>query len=555
MLEEITFGKSLDQKEREIRNLQGQVKDINYFLRASHERKPEHVENSFFDPLVFPTYFKQLERPSPFYPTYVSSPPDQVRYIPTAYRPKSARITTPSTSKTKGKVSCLSASSSDSKIIPDTPSPKIQKEEETLDKGFQATEITRNHESPKKITLLLNHQHKREMSPRQMTLHGKYKEEESFFEEEFPEETLVPERTKPKDGPWFTFDDITPSSWRKRLLEFGTQLETQMMKTSADSYKIIEEFCCRMTSTMKEWYPNLRTFKQDELHHLETTTNILGVLHHEFISDMEIFYRKNRQEFFEMKCCSLKTKNLDKHYHMMEQRYYVLNGYNDPSLKNTYVSSLPEELQPDIHRMLAATQKDIKTMSLGQIHQPLEGDLESLNSDQSSTNEEISFTLQDSSSDEASFSESKDDKYIIVYSFKEIGSSLPTPPLPCVEVHVLATKFSRPKKVITYMDTGAQITIMNPSILPVESWVTHVAYFVAADGKVFKTDLMTREKIGIKLFPYCIVWTRVIGINLPNKDIMVGIDVYSVVNRLQILLTGFKFKRELKPYFGILKLY
>lgn len=119
-----------------------------------------------------------------------------------------------------------------------------------------------------------------------------------------------------------------------------------MMKISADSYKIIEEFCCRMTGTMKEWYHNLGTFKQDELHRLETTANILGVLHREFIGDMEIFNRKNRQEFFEMKCCSLKTKDLDRHYHRMAQRYYVLNGYNDPSLKNTYVSSLPQELHP-----------------------------------------------------------------------------------------------------------------------------------------------------------------------------------------------------------------
>ncbi|CAK8543549.1 unnamed protein product [Lathyrus sativus] len=53
----------------------------------------------------------------------------------------------------------------------------------------------------------------------------------------------------------------------------------------------------------------------------------------------------------------------------MAQRHYVLNGYNDPSLKNIYVSSLPQELQPKIHIMLATAQKDIKTMSFGQIHQ------------------------------------------------------------------------------------------------------------------------------------------------------------------------------------------
>lgn len=67
-----------------------------------------------------------------------------------------------------------------------------------------------------------------------------------------------------------------------------------MMKTRADSYKIIEEFCCRMTDTMKEWYHNLGTFKQDKLHRLETIANILGVLHREFINDMEIFDRKNK---------------------------------------------------------------------------------------------------------------------------------------------------------------------------------------------------------------------------------------------------------------------
>nr|XP_012568598.1 uncharacterized protein LOC101496717 [Cicer arietinum] len=447
-----------------------------------------------------------------------------------------------------------------------------------------------------------------------------------------------------------------------------------MMKTGADTYKIIEEFCCRMTGTLKEWYHNLGPLKQDELHRLVNTAAVLGILHNEFIGDMEIFDRKNRQEFFEMRCCSLKDKDLERHYQRMTQRYYVLNGFNDHTLKNIYISSLPQELQPEIHRMIAAAQKDVKTLSLGQIHQialealeklcrlhqhfsevmqqkskfikackkpyleikckdkicscttrkkhhrqkytkpsgsfkkkalkffkkkpfrgkkenqrcfvcgekghfskrcpnktskaaklinslqPLEGDLESLYSEQSSADEETIFALQNSSSDnsssdEATFAESEDDGCFPIYSFKEIGSTLPTPPLPCVEIHILASKFSHPKKVIAYMDTGAQITMMNPSILPTEAWVKHAAYFVAADGKTFRTDLMTKEKIGIRFFPECIVWTKVIGSSLPNKDIVVGMDVYSAANRLQILPTGIKFKREFKPYSGILKLY
>ncbi|KAI5442728.1 hypothetical protein KIW84_011676 [Lathyrus oleraceus] len=364
----------------------------------------------------------------------------------------------------------MSASSSDCQDVPETPPSKIQKEEETPDKGFQAMATTRNYESPRKNYPLAESSAQKgdesstygdnnydqdtsnDGKPRSFSSKSEskdnyilrlfmenIKEEESFFEEESPEETLAPERTKPNGGPWFTFKDMPPNRWRKRLLEFGAWLDIQMMKTSANSYKIIEEFCCRMIGTMKEWYHNLGTLKQDELHHLETRNNILGVLHREFIGDMEIFDRKNIQELFEMKCYSLKTKDLNKHYHRMEQRYYVRNGYNDSSLKNTYVSSLPQELQPEIHKILAATQKDIKTMN--------------------------------SSSDEKSFSKSKDDRYLPVYSFKEIGSSLHTPRLSCVEVHVLATKFSCPEKVIAYMDTRAHITMMNPSILPAESWV------------------------------------------------------------------------------------
>lgn len=68
------------------------------------------------------------------------------------------------------------------------------------------------------------------------------------------------------------------------------------MKTDVDSYKIIEEFCCKMTGTLKKWYHNLGTFKQDDL----LAAAVLGVLHNEFIGDMEIYDRKSRQEFFEI---------------------------------------------------------------------------------------------------------------------------------------------------------------------------------------------------------------------------------------------------------------
>jgi len=53
----------------------------------------------------------------------------------------------------------------------------------------------------------------------------------------------------------------------------------------------------------------------------------------------------------------------------MNKRFYLLNGLNDPSLKNTYVASLPEEIKLELNKMVAAAQMDFSTMSMGQIHQ------------------------------------------------------------------------------------------------------------------------------------------------------------------------------------------
>lgn len=69
MLEERTSGKDFDHKERKIRRLQGQVKEIDDFLKAFKEIKPKPVEDFFFNPPTFPTYFTLPKKPSPFYPS------------------------------------------------------------------------------------------------------------------------------------------------------------------------------------------------------------------------------------------------------------------------------------------------------------------------------------------------------------------------------------------------------------------------------------------------------------------------------------------------------
>ena len=85
-------------------------------------------------------------------------------------------------------------------------------------------------------------------------------------------------------------------------------------------YKVIKEFCCRMTGTLKEWYHNLGVVRQNQFHELGSTTAVLGPLHKKFIGEGKIIERKIRQEFFEMRCCSLKIKDLDRHFQRMNKK-------------------------------------------------------------------------------------------------------------------------------------------------------------------------------------------------------------------------------------------
>ncbi|KAL5787108.1 hypothetical protein ACOSP7_004057 [Xanthoceras sorbifolium] len=70
-----------------------------------------------------------------------------------------------------------------------------------------------------------------------------------------------------------------------------------------------------------------------------------------------------------MKCCSLKRKDLNFHFKKMSHKYYMLNSFNDETLRQVYINSLPDELQAEIHRHMASTRRDLRNTSLSEIHQ------------------------------------------------------------------------------------------------------------------------------------------------------------------------------------------
>lgn len=55
-----------------------------------------------------------------------------------------------------------------------------------------------------------------------------------------------------------------------------------------------------------------------------------SALHEEFIGDRVINDMEIRQYFFKMKFFSIRMKDLDKHFHRMSHRFYLLNGVMIP---------------------------------------------------------------------------------------------------------------------------------------------------------------------------------------------------------------------------------
>eukprot|EP00257_Ricinus_communis_P024146 XP_015584293.1 uncharacterized protein LOC107262618 [Ricinus communis] len=90
--------------------------------------------------------------------------------------------------------------------------------------------------------------------------------------------------------------------------------------------------------------------------------------------------------------------------------------------------------------------------------------------------------------------------------------------------------------------------MLNPDALPSSAWKKRIYHFTAADGKSFQTTMVSKQKVGIQFFPDCIVWIHVIGSYLFGRDLLVGFDTYHAAEKLQILPTELKYKREFLPY-------
>ncbi|KAH1107245.1 hypothetical protein J1N35_011013 [Gossypium stocksii] len=129
-----------------------------------------------------------------------------------------------------------------------------------------------------------------------------------------------------------------------------------------------------------------------------------------------------------------------------------------------------------------------------------------------------------------------------------------TIPVPQVPIKIYLDKYSKPITIITFLDTGAVATIMNPDVLPVKWWKPYTAFFNSTANNLFATCLKSKP-ITIKFFLGCFVQTTVLGSKLPRKDIVIGFDLYSKAQKLRILPDGLRSKNQFQPFVQIPKLF
>ncbi|KAH9684900.1 hypothetical protein KPL70_013722 [Citrus sinensis] len=417
---------------------------------------------------------------------------------------------------------------------------------------------------------------------------------------------------KPSNGPWFTFDDLPSHKWRDRLNEMSAWIDLQMLRPGATTESVLREYATRFTGALRDWFDSLGQYRQLQFVQLPEVSSALAVIHDQFLGDPSAVFEAARRDYLNMKCCSLNAKDLDFHYKRMSLLFYKLNGFNEPTLKHVFLSSLSDELQPDIQRQLTASNLAVENISLGKIFQlaktcldklceqkqffkellkdkepfrnladpenhtdssaksplPPETFSEENQADVLSAKEKVILpkivptnekNLFDEPNDETVFalqnsSDSDSDQSQVIFH-QQLLSLDTTVPIPSIKIQILPSKFQRPVPAIGLIDTGAQRTMLNPHILPSEYWTKSEEHFKAVNGKVFSTSLITKKPIGIQLFPNCVIWTKAIGSTLPDKDVLLGFDVLHQLKHLQIIPTGIRVKSMFKPYTNILKLY
>ncbi|KAH9801941.1 hypothetical protein KPL71_001211 [Citrus sinensis] len=152
-----------------------------------------------------------------------------------------------------------------------------------------------------------------------------------------------------------------------------------------------------------------------------------------------------------------------------------------------------------------------------------------------SENEDVesNFSEQSAQDDQTAFliAESSDSEDISVISTVQTVNYVSTIPRPSFKMSILPSKFHKPVPVIGFIDTGADTSMIDPSVLPSDYWEHHSKLFRAVNGETFETTLITKKSIDDK-FPLQKIQT--LFVHLQGARIFSKFDLKAVFWQLGI---------------------
>ena len=91
-------------------------------------------------------------------------------------------------------------------------------------------------------------------------------------------------------------------------------------------------------------------------------------------------------------------------------------------------------------------------------------EVESNFSEQTKYDDHTTFILTESTDD------SEIDEIFVISTVQEVNQVNSKPTAPLVRISVLPSKYHKPTPVIGFLDTGAQRSMLNPTVLPSSCW-------------------------------------------------------------------------------------
>ena len=91
-------------------------------------------------------------------------------------------------------------------------------------------------------------------------------------------------------------------------------IDLQMLRPGATTQSVLREFATRFTGALRDWFDSLGRYRQLQFVDLPEVSSALVVLHDQFLGDPSAVFEAARQDYLNMKCCSLNVKDLDFHY-------------------------------------------------------------------------------------------------------------------------------------------------------------------------------------------------------------------------------------------------